>query len=337
MFDRLLAGVQHAKNAKALHPVGTRRFSRHEAIEEMGALFLQRLGLLQLHRDRLRLDGLWSPVGPIDPMRIKEELLFRGVVENGHLLRADDDEALLLRRVEPTDENVAGHSAAELQAAERHVHHAGRQVALPVGFRGDRLFAQQVKDDGNVVGSEAPEDVLFRPDQAHVQPVGIAVEDPSQGAFLNQLAEADDRRVIKEDVSDHEDGARSLGQGDQFLALPGVQGQRLFDEDVFARFEATADDVVMGGGGGGHGHGPQRRVVEDLLQVVGEGGPGARKIEGVVIGSCRCRRRIAGRPTGRTPGPDSGPSIRTRSPPGHGSSCFSFHWEKPACKGGIGD
>ena len=287
MFDRLLAGVQDAKNAKPFPPVGTRWFSRDEAVEEMGTLHLQRLGLLQVHGDRLRLDGLWRPVGPIDPMRIEEELLLRGVVENGHFLRADDDEALLLRRVEPTDENVAARSTAELQPAERHVHHAGRQVALPVGFRGDRLFAQQMKDDGDVVGGEAPEDVLFRPDQAHVQPVGIAVEDAPESAFLDQLAEADDRRMIKEDVSDHEDGAAMLGQGDQFFALPGIQSQRLFDEDVFARFEATADDVVMGGGRGGHGHGRQRRIVEDLLQVVDEGGPGALKVEGVVTALIR--------------------------------------------------
>ena len=83
-----------------------------------------------------------------------------------------------------------GHAAAEPQPAERDVDHAGRQVALPLGLGGDRLLAEQVQHDGDVVRGEAPEDVLLGADQAHVQPVGVAVEDAAQGALARSVAAA---------------------------------------------------------------------------------------------------------------------------------------------------
>ena len=244
----------------------------------MPAFLLQRLGLFEFHGDGLRLDGLRRPSDPIDAMRIQEQFLFRRVVEDGHLLRADDHQPLLLRGVQPTDEDVPADAALEFQAAQGHVDHAGGQVALAVGLGGDRFFAQEVEDDGDVVGGETPEDVLFGADQAHVEAIGVAVEDPPQRALLDQLAEFHDRRMVEEDVSDHQHGDAALGQRHQFLALPGVQRQGFLDEHVLAGLQAAADQVVMGGGRGGDGHGGQLGIVEHLLEVVGEGRPAGRGI-----------------------------------------------------------
>ncbi len=231
---------------------------------------LQRLGLLQFDGDGLGLDGLGRAAGPIDAVRVEQQLLLGRVVEDGHLLRADDHELLLLGGMEPTDEDVAGDAAAEPQAAEGHVDHAGREIALPFGLGGNRLLAQQVQHHGDVVRGEAPEDVLLGADQPHVQAVGVAVEDSPQGPLVDELPQFDHGGVVEQDVPDHEDPRALLGQRDQFLPLLGVQGQRLLHEDVLARREALPDDVVVRGGGGGHGHGVSAGIVEHVGQLVGE-------------------------------------------------------------------
>ena len=205
--------------------VGKRRLPAGDAVEEVPAFFLQRLGLVQCHGDGLRLDGLRRASDPINVVRIEEQFLYRRVVEDSHLLGADDHQPLLLRGVQPTDEDVPADAALEFQAAQGHVDHAGGEVALAVGLGGDRFLAQEVEDDGDVVRGKAPEDVLLGADQAHVEAIGIKVEKLPHLALLDQLAEFHDRGMVEEDMSDHQHGGAALGQGHQFLALPAFRAK----------------------------------------------------------------------------------------------------------------
>jgi len=88
------------------------------------------------------------------------------------------------------------------------------------------------------VRGETPEDVLLGADQAHVEPVGIAVQDSPQGALVDKLAELGNGRMVEQDMADHEDSRALLGQRDELLSLADVERQGFFDEHVLAGFEA---------------------------------------------------------------------------------------------------
>ena len=134
----------------------------------------------------------------------------------------------------------------------------------------------------NVVGRETPKDVLFGADQAHVEAIGVAVEDPPQGPLLDQLAEFHHRRMVEEDVPDHQHGGAALGQGHQFLALPGVQRQGFLHEHVLAGLQAATHQVVMRGRRRGDGHRRQLGIGQHLLEVVGEGRRAAGELQGFI-------------------------------------------------------
>ena len=51
-------------------------------------------------------------------MRIQDEFVFSGVIENGHLFRTDDDEPLLFDRVQPAHEDVGLNPAREIELAQ---------------------------------------------------------------------------------------------------------------------------------------------------------------------------------------------------------------------------
>ena len=75
-------------------------------------------------------------------MRIEHQLFVGGVIEYGHLVRANDYKPLLLDGVEPTHENMRGDTVSKPQPAESHVDNARGEVALPFGFCRNRLLAK---------------------------------------------------------------------------------------------------------------------------------------------------------------------------------------------------
>ena len=94
---------------------------------------------------------------------------------------------------------------------------------------------------------------------------------PNSPAVIN-CRQLDDRRMIEEDMSDHQDAPGVLlGQLDQSESFGGGQRQGLFDEDVFAGQEALSNHGIVGRGGRGHGDEPaDLRIVQHVLDTVGE-------------------------------------------------------------------
>ena len=73
-----------------------------------------------------------------------------------------------------------------------------------------RLLADQCQHDRDVVGAEAPQRVLVRAQLAEVQAVAVHVVELAELVPVEQLAQAVDRRVVLEQVPDHQRRARPL-------------------------------------------------------------------------------------------------------------------------------
>ena len=132
-------------------------------------------------------------------------------------------------------------SRCELEAGDRHVGEIGRDVAAPAARHLDRHLPDQPQDDGDVVRGEAPERVLFGSDLSEVQPVRIDVVDAAERRPPpTSSRSAQDRRVVLQKVSDHQDPAAPVGLRAHLDALRVGQRQGLLDEDVLAGSERPA-------------------------------------------------------------------------------------------------
>ncbi len=79
-----------------------------------------------------------------------------------------------------------------------------------------------------------------RADLAEVEPVGVDVLDLAELAPRDQVLEASDRRVVLEQVPDHQDAAFRSGQRDQASPSSAVKSQGLLDEDILAGLQGLA-------------------------------------------------------------------------------------------------
>ena len=71
-----------------------------------------------------------APVDDLDALIIDHQLVvFAHVVKYGHLVRADDDQPLLLVWVQPAHEDVCAHARRELHIRHRHVGDPWLQVS----------------------------------------------------------------------------------------------------------------------------------------------------------------------------------------------------------------
>jgi hypothetical protein len=96
-----------------------------------------------------------------------------------------------------------------------------------------RLLPKEVKDDRNVMGGKAPQDVLLRPKPSEIQTVRMDVLNPSQCSTIHQLLELDNRGMVSEEMADHEHPAASLREFGENAPVSHLQGQWFLDEDVF--------------------------------------------------------------------------------------------------------
>src|SRR6185437_5249608 len=99
---------EHAKHAHALVAIRPRPTAGGDAIEEV--LTFESQGFALGHRDRLFLAPLRyrQTLAPFDAMRIEQQLARPGlaVIKHRHRPVADDNELLLLKRVQPGDEHM---------------------------------------------------------------------------------------------------------------------------------------------------------------------------------------------------------------------------------------
>jgi hypothetical protein len=266
----LLAGAEHIEDAEAFSAVGERKTSRFDRVEELLALVAEGFFLRKRDGDGLGLDGRGNAVFPLDLVRIEDELFGCGVVKDGHLGRADDDQALLLKGMKPGDEDVGADAVGEAELRERDVWDVGIEVAAALAGDGLRLFAEEAKQDGDVVGREGPEDVFFSADFADVEAVGVDVVDPAEVAVGDEALELAYSGVVLEDVADHEDPLVFCCDADQFGAFLHVEREGLFNEDVFAGEQSAFRHLVVADGGSGEDHAVDSGSAEDVFILSAE-------------------------------------------------------------------
>jgi hypothetical protein len=88
------------------------------------------------------------------------------------------------------------------------------------------LIRERSDHYGDVVRREAPEHALFPPYLAQAQPVRIDVVDIPERAVLDELVQTRDRRMVFEDVADHEDAPPLLGERHQLRPLLVAERER---------------------------------------------------------------------------------------------------------------
>ena len=169
-------------------------------------------------------------------------------------------------RVEPRYKDVRLLAARESQVRRRHVGDRPVQEIAADGLDLHRLGADERKDHRYVVWREGPEDVLLAPDLSEVEAVRIDILQPSEPALAYEVAQLQERRVVLQEVPDHEAPVEPLGEGAKLLRLLDLQRQRLLDEDVFAGRQGLLAERVVLRRRRCAGDGLDRRVGEDGLE-----------------------------------------------------------------------
>ena len=168
------------------------------------------------------------------------------VVEDDHLVAADDGQLPHLVRVEPREVEVGDLAAREAEEAEDDVLDAGVEERVAVRPDLGRLLVREVEDHRDVVDAERPERVLVLADRAEVLAVAVDAEDVAEVARVDELLELADAGVVEEQVAGHQHLAARLGEGDELLHLGGAHRRRLLDEDVLAGLERLLRERVVG-------------------------------------------------------------------------------------------
>ena len=117
---------------------------------------------------------------------------------------------------------------------------------------------------GSSQETEAPERVLVGAQATEVEALRVDVADLAQLAVLAQLLEGDQRRVVGEQVADHQHPLALGGEGDEALGGSHVAGQWLLDEAVAAGGERQLGERGV--------RGVDTLVGEHLAEVGGETG-----------------------------------------------------------------
>jgi len=117
------------------------------------------------------------------------------------------------------------------------------------------------------VDPERPERVLVLADLAEVLAVPVDVENVAELAGADQLLQANDARVVEQEVARHQHAAVLLGTRDELLDLAAGQRRRLLDEHVLARFERALRELRVRHDRRRDDHRLQRVVGEHLVEV----------------------------------------------------------------------
>ena len=257
--------------------VGDRLLAAVDAIEEVPELRLQRLDVRQpwhVHVARsldqaelaeaLELAERAAEVLAVDAGVVDRHLIGDVVVDD-HLAAADDGHPPHLFRAEPGELDVRDGEVV-LEHDEGKVGYARLQVVVGVAVDRDRLDAEPVLDDRNVVRAEVPDRVDVGAHAAEVEPLRVDVVDLAQLAAAHQLVHVLDCRAEAEGVADHQREAALPRIGAERAAVAGRESERLFDQDVLSSLERFARELDVCRRVGGDDDGVDRLVLERLCE-----------------------------------------------------------------------
>ena len=143
-------------------------------------------------------------------------------------------------------------------------------MALAGGTDAFRLGVDQVIHDGEIVRRQVPNHVDIMLKQAEVDARGIVIEELSEDALVDQLADLPDGASEKERVIDHDlqlPGGREI---DQLRGLRRRRGERLLDKHVLAVFECRLGELEVGPDGRDHRHRVDVGRTDDLRNIAGD-------------------------------------------------------------------
>ena len=278
---------QNPHDAEPVAAVATGPAVVENAIDEVGRFDIQRRTAVDVgnvdiavpNRDRVqrRVGG-----GKIRALVENADLL-RGVhvVEDHHLFRAHNHHLPRLVWVEPGNVNLGDAAVGEMQVGENHVLDAVLQEAGAAGGNLVGLGSEQIQNYRNVVWGQRPEGVLALADDAQVQALRIHVMNVAQAATVDMLFHGRNRRVIFQQMADHQLAVHALGQLDHLLRMIDGQGRRLFHKHMLAGRQRTNNHLVVQRRGSNNRHGIRVGIVQHRLEIIR--GPGRR-----------IQRRVAG-------------------------------------------
>ena len=141
-------------------------------------------------------------------------------------------------------------------------------VGLPLAVDGDGRLAEQVEDDGDVVGGQVPRHVDVLLEEPEVEAPGADVLDLADVAGFHDLLDAVDGGGVDEGVPHHQGQLLLRGELDQLVPLLRGLGHRLLDEGVLPRLEALLRQLVVQVDRGGDDHGVHFLVADDLFEIL---------------------------------------------------------------------
>jgi len=137
-----------------------------------------------------------------------------------------------------------------------------------VGRDSDRLVGDDIVHDGQVVGGQVPDDVDVVLEKPQVDPDRVVEQKFAQLAGIDDLLDFLHGAGEEECVVDHDLEALLGRELDELLGLGARRGERLLDEDMFAREERFLDHLVMGEDRSDDGHGVHVRGPNEFQGVL---------------------------------------------------------------------
>ena len=98
------------------------------------------------------------------------------------------------------------------------------------------------------MNAERPKGVFDGAGAAELCPLLVEGENASEPSFDEKASDELHGRLVKEQVTHHEDAIQPLCCADKFFGVGHDQCHRFFDEDIAAGLQGLEGDLVVGGG-----------------------------------------------------------------------------------------
>jgi len=138
-------------------------------------------------------------------------------------------------------------------------------VAGPEGGEAAGESSDEVVHDGEVMGSEVPDDVDIMLEQSEVDADAVDEVEISEFPLLQEFLHFPHGAAEEERMIDHEDAAGLFGGVDHGFGVGDVGSEWFFDEDMFSGGEGGECEWCMGADGCGDGDGVDFGIREQLI------------------------------------------------------------------------
>src|SRR6266513_5829799 len=202
----------------------------------------------------------------IDSFVVDNDFVFRDVVVNHHLARADNDHLAHLLRIQPANMNVCDDLSRIFKTKKDNVIDPFLHVGHALTADGNRLrVAKPILNDADIVGREVPEGVDVGTDAPEVQALTVDVAKFAELTGINQSLRITDGRVVNESMARHHNEISFGSASREFIDLGNFRRERLLYENVFAGVEDLIREGEVTCGGCRNYHAIHTGIVESSL------------------------------------------------------------------------